>query len=200
VNKRQLKNDDFKKIENAIKYEIGKEYILIDENKQDKEKIAFHYELIAKTSADLFEKINIPVIFTENDEYKSAFEMRARVEKENKIYIFCGGSKHPFLTQKQNNTGRAVHDIYAHLICGCPFSFSGEFNAYLTQRLFYPVETWKTLYAEIPGQTAAFYYMDGFNFQQKAIEAPPEWIEKTMILKTEYENKKYKYFDDIKTV
>lgn len=158
---------------------IGEEYLVrsgksMQENSKDVERI---FRDIVAVNKELFESIPFEVVFTTEDVYSSAKEMRERVLSEGVIYIYSGWGGHPFLTQDENNIGRAVHDVFAHLVCGCPFNFEGEYTAYLEQRKWYPQHTWDVLFAEIPAQTAA-YYANGnsHDFDQRAISAPEKWI------------------------
>jgi hypothetical protein len=137
---------------------------------------------ISRVNRELFNMIPYVVQFTSEDVYSSAKEMRERVQEEGIVYIYTGWSGHPILTQEDNNIGRAVHDVFAHLVCGCPFTFEGEYTAYLEQRKWYPQWTWDVLFAEIPAQTAAYYYVGSHNFDQRAIAAPKRWMELTKSL------------------
>lgn len=166
-----------------IRTVIGLEYL--DKNvpvEEETERIKNAFQIINEINYDLFYKIPYEVIFTLDDPYTSAKHMREEVQRTGKIYIFGsdetkGYSGHPILTHGQNNIGRAVHDVWAHCVCGCPFTFEGEYTAYLEQRKHYPKEVWDVLFAEIPAQTAA-YYANGksHDFQQRAIAAPQKWM------------------------
>lgn len=170
----------------TIKLIIGAEYIHGSFDHENDEYMRKAYREINEINMELFNKIPFPVIFTKNDPYSSAKEMRKRVMEEKKIYIFTGSSEHEFLTPKENAISRAVHDVYAHLVCGCPFSFQGEYNAYLEQRKYYPGHLWHVLFAEIPGQTSAFYFTGSFDYKQRAIEAPAHWLDLCQGLKKDY--------------
>jgi hypothetical protein len=151
---------------------LGMNYLEGLYQSENTESVKRDYEIISAVNKELFKHIPYTVVFTEKDMYSSAKEMREQVQKTGIIYIYTGWSGHPFLTQEENNIGRAVHDVFAHCVCGCPFNFQGELNAYYTQREYYPKEVWATLFAEIPMQTAAFYAAGKqFNFPQRAIRA-----------------------------
>lgn len=183
-----------------IRFMIGKEYVEGVFEHEETPYIEAAFKEIARVNEELFNKIPFKVEFTEEDPYSSAKEMRESVLATGVIKIFTVFSGHPYLTQEQNNMGRAVHDVYAHLVCGCPFTFEGEYNAYLEQRKYYPEWTWKVLFAEIPAQTSAFYYMGivgdkhnplytgvgSFDYDQRAIEAPQEWLDLCEPLKRDY--------------
>jgi hypothetical protein len=165
-------------MENSLRSLIGKQYMSGKFASENSEFVAKCFREFAKVNAELFKLIPFRVEFTETDSYQSAKEMRERVIKEKVIYIFTGYSGHPFLSHDENNISRAVHDVWAHLVCGCPFSFKGEFNAYLTQRKHYPSWTWNVLFTEIPAQTAAFYHCGDFpDIPQRAFISPVQWVE-----------------------
>lgn len=158
---------------------IGEEYLVRSGKsmQENSEHVAHIFREIVEINNELFNSIPFEVYFTTEDMYTSARHMRERVLADGVIYIYSGWSGHPFLTQEENNIGRAVHDVFAHLVCGCPFTFEGEYTAYLEQRKWYPKHTWDVLFAEIPAQTAA-YYANGnsHEFSQRAISAPKKWV------------------------
>lgn len=156
---------------------LGKWYVKGNFKEENTEFVEICYKEIAKINKELMKKIPYEVIFTEKDEYKSAKEMRDRVKKENIIYIYKGNSEHKYFSEKENWEFRAVHDVFAHLVCGCPFDFKGELTAYEEQRKLYPEYTWGVLFGEIPMQTCTYYYTNGFNFNQRAIHIQKDLME-----------------------
>lgn len=144
-----------------------------NENTDD---IKHKFEEMERINLELFKAIesryNIKVVFTENDAYKSARDMRERVMNERIMYIFSGNNTHKYFTPQGNLIFRAIHDIMGHLVCGCPFSHKGEISAGLTQRHYYPKELHALLFSEIGLQTSAFYFngkkFDGI--EQRAVE------------------------------
>jgi hypothetical protein len=166
------------KMNKMIRDTIGKQYLegqgFIDHTFSHVQEA---FAEINKVNRELFDMIPYQVYFTEEDMYTSAKHMREEVQRTGVIYIYSGWSGHPILTQEENNIGRAVHDVFAHCVCGCPFTFEGEYTAYLEQRKYYPEWTWDVLFAEIPAQTAAFYVNNSsHDFAQKAIAAPAIWV------------------------
>lgn len=164
----------------AIKMSIGMDYLMGTSNCLDETNhfVQECFKEISRVNRELFQFIPYKVVFTSEDVYSSATEMRERVQKEGVIYIYDGWSGHPLLTLEDNLIGRAVHDVFAHCVCGCPFTFEGEYTAYLEQRKWYPEWTWRVLFAEIPAQTAAFYANGkSHNFPQRAIAAASVWME-----------------------
>lgn len=158
-------------------YQIGKAYVEGEFTSERTDYVKRIFEDMNKVNLELFNMIPYKVEFTEDDLYTSAVDMRRAVLETGIIKIYSGWSGHPYLTQDENNIGRAVHDVWAHLVCGCPFNFQGEYNAYLEQRKYYPESTWRVMFAEILGQTSAYYYKNDFTYEQRAFEAPSEWLE-----------------------
>ena len=164
---------------------IGARYVHGDFEEGTPE-LAAKFRKLAEINEKLFDKIPYEVRFTEEDHYSSAKEMRRKVTETGVIYIYSGGCDHDYFTPEENMKGRAVHDVFAHMVCGCPFSFHGELNAYFEQRKHYPRELWPALFAEIPMQTAAFYYTGGFDFKQRGIEAPADIMDMCEPMKKDY--------------
>jgi hypothetical protein len=166
---------------------LGKNYLTGNYESEQTAETKKAYETISTINRELFKHIPYKVVFTSNDEYASAKEMRERVQKENTIYIYNGWNGHPFLSLEDNLIGRAVHDVFAHCVCGCPFSFTGELNAYFTQREYYPKSVWNVLFSEIPMQTAAFYTANKeFSFPQRAFAATQQEMDMVEHLKKDY--------------
>lgn len=166
-------------VNEAVRTLIGMDYLNLNGGQEEETPfVKSAFDKISEVNSLLFDKIPYVVVFTSDDPYTSAAHMREEVAKTNKIYIYDGWEGHPFLTLDQNLIGRAVHDVFAHMVCGCPFTFEGELTAYYEQRKHYPRWTWDVLMAEIPGQTAA-YYANGksHKFPQRAMEAPKWWSE-----------------------
>lgn len=159
-----------------IKYEIGRAYCEDKFLGEDSQHVANVYKKIVHVTNKLFDMIPYIVDFTTDDPYESAREMRSKVKETGRIKIYTVSSPHPFISDEDNSKFRAVHDVFAHLVCGCPFTFEGEYTAYLEQRKYYDKSTWNVLFSEIPAQTCAYYYVGSFNFEQRAFEAPTTWL------------------------
>lgn len=171
---------------NDIRYKIGKSYIQDSFENEENEYTKAAYEAIKEVNKRLFDLVPYKVVFVEDDAYQTAKEMRESILATGEVKIYTGYSGHSYLNKEENAIGRAIHDIFAHCVCGCPFTFQGEYNAYLEQRKHYPEWTWKVLFAEIPAQTAAYYYNNDFSYKQRAIEAPQEWLDLCLPLYKDY--------------
>ena len=135
------------------------------------------YRRIATVTDRLFVRIPYAIDFTEDDPYTDADTMRYAVRTTGRVKVFTGGDAHAVWTREENNRFRAVHDVWAHCVCGCPFGFVGEYNAYLEQKRYYPGDTHAVLFAEIVGQVGAHDYTGGFNYRQRAFPAPRAWMD-----------------------
>lgn len=160
----------------AIANHIGKEYVnrKLEEATPEIEQI---YRDIVATTEKLFNELPFDVVFTDDDPYKSCEEMTERVRNEGVMYIYKGGSDHPYYSYEENWMGRAVHD-YHHMITGGKFNFEGEYKALMSQLKHYPEHTHSVLFSEVIGQTCGYIY-SGYkhNFPQRAIKAPWSWME-----------------------
>lgn len=155
---------------------LGNLYMNGTFEKEDTQEIKRKFELMESINEMLFQAIKsrygITVVFTEDDMYKDSKDMRTQVMASKKMYIFSGNNTHKFFSKRGNLVFRAIHDIFGHLVCGCPFSHEGEISAGLTQRYYYPKELHALLFSEIGLQTSAFYFngkrFDGI--EQRAVE------------------------------
>lgn len=148
--------------------QIGAAYIEARDASSDPE-VRRLYAQYAKETSVLFNLIRARVEFTEADPYKTAKEMREEVLRTGVMRVFSGGNDHPILTPEQNLRGRAVHDLLAHLVCGCPFTGTGEFNAFEAQAALYSVELRMLIFTEIVGQTCAYLVNSERHVEQKAV-------------------------------
>lgn len=170
----------------SVRYGIGRSYTEDYFISEGSDSVAYAYKVIEMVSEALFSKIPYEVIFTEKDPYESSKEMREHVQETGKVKIYTVSNGHPFLSQESNNRFRAVHDVWSHCVCGCPFTFEGEYTAYIEQRKYYPKSVWNVLFSEIPAQTCAYYYVGSFDFKQRAIESPIEWLDMCKGLEKDY--------------
>lgn len=171
---------------NVVEF-LGRNYLSEAYASEESDEVRAAFKTISAINKELFEHIPYKVVFTSEDHYVSAKDMRKQVSETGVIYIYDGWNGHPFLTLEENLIGRAVHDVFAHCVCGCPFDFTGELNAYFTQREYYPKHVWPVLFAEIPMQTAAFYAANKeFSFPQRAIAARDQDMMLVEHLKKDY--------------
>lgn len=151
-----------------ILLEIGRAYLAAPDVSHTKAAKNL-YALYSEWTSMLFGLLCVDVEFTERDPYPSSEAMRDEVLETCQMRIFSGGNDHPLLSPESNLQGRAVHDLLAHLVCGCSFTGTGEFNAFEAQAAIYPIECRRLLFAEIVGQTGAYLVNNGVNVAQKVV-------------------------------
>lgn len=128
--------------ERGVELFIGKEYVEIPEFPgEDSAETAALCEEIGRRHEILYEQIPAPVLWTHEDPYSDAVELRERVEEDEELLVFAGGSKPAYMSQEQNVKGRAVHDYFGHVRFGVDFSVEGEFRKWYNAKQFYPPET-----------------------------------------------------------
>lgn len=161
---------------------IGEAYVeareFVDE---DTDATRDRYGEIGQRHEILYEQIPIPVIWTHEDPYEDAAELRERVEEDDELLVYAGGSEATYMTAEQNVKGRAVHDYFGHYRFAADFSIHGEFTVWYHTKDFYPPPTRRILFTDIVAQRCAAGYLDdGFasdRFEQRAFPAPDHWIE-----------------------
>lgn len=168
--------------ESEIERRIGREYVETPAFEgEDSEEVTAQYETIARRHEILYEQIPVPVIWTHDDPYASAAELRDWVDDSGELLVYAGGGQPAYMTVEQNVKGRAVHDYFGHVRFGVDFSVEGEFRKWWNAKQFYPPETHRLLFTEIVGQRCAGGYLpEGFEssqFRQRSFPAPQRWIE-----------------------
>ncbi|WP_226041188.1 hypothetical protein [Natrinema sp. DC36] len=133
------------------------------------------YDTIARVNSVWYDRIPVPVIWTDEDPYDSFADMKESVARDNELRVFSGGSTPEHMSWEDNVKARAVHDWFGHLECDTDFSLEGEYKKFEHIKGRYPRFVRPLLFTEIVGQRAAASYYDGFGyprFTQKALFAP----------------------------
>lgn len=118
----------------------------------------------------------------DNYQYETSADMFQDMKGKHLI-VFNGGklkANHPlryttyqsgvFGDWTYNEMFRAVHDVNGHSPTQAPFeSVSGEIEAYLTHKRFYPLECWDILFSETIGQLAYHTVTGHFVPEQSAV-------------------------------
>jgi hypothetical protein len=168
--------------ESGVGHRIGEEYVETDRfPREDDTVVKMAYELLGEHHEQLYEALPVPVHWTTDDPYADAQEMFDRIDEDEEIWVFSGGSHPAFLTWTQNVKGRAVHDFFGHYQHRVDFSIKGEFRKWQAAQDWYPVATHRILFTEIVAQRCAAEYLDeGFDndrFCQRAVPAPDRWLD-----------------------
>lgn len=173
--------------EGCIGNQIGEAY-LTEKFNEDHPLVEDAYRRIAKRHEILYDQIPVPVIWTDIDPYESAEQMFERIEEDEELLVYSGGSTPRYLSYEENIKGRAVHDYFGHYRHRVDFSIRGEFMKWYHVRHYYTGgdpdphdRVRRVLFAEIVAQRcAAGYLPKGFgdpDFKQRAIVAPTSWID-----------------------
>lgn len=165
----------------AVTHRIGEEYVETDEfPREDAVVTRLAYEMLGTHHERLYDDIPVPVHWTEDNPYEDAAEMFERIDADEELWVFAGGSHPEFLNWTQNVKGRAVHDYFGHYQHRVDFSVEGEYRKWQAAREWYPVATHRILFTEIVAQRCAAAYLDGGfdnnRFCQRAVPAPRRWI------------------------
>lgn len=159
-------------------YEIGEHYAEEESVPlENTEEVEQAYNTMTSVNKELYAEIPVPVIFQSEDPYDNYEDMKETVEKEEVLRIFTGGNPPDNMTEQENWEARAVHDWHGHLSYDVNFSLEGEFWKWYRSTRLYPPEVTQLLFAEVVCQISAYYYKGGFDFEQRDIIAPSEWIE-----------------------
>lgn len=158
---------------------VGERYASMPDQSADQRVIQLYEQYAAETQA-IYDTIQVPVKFVDLDPYQDgigwpdANKMRDQVVADREILITKIGNTHPLLNADQNLRGRTVHDLLAHLVCGCDFEGQGELNAFEAQSAIYSANLRPVLFGEIVGQAAYFLSYGKFMEPQKTVLFPVE--------------------------
>jgi hypothetical protein len=150
--------------------DLGRSY-LAAKDRRSTQKARRLYRQLARETSRLFSLIRLKVEFTHDDPYPSLKVMRKQVEETGVLRVFAGGDP-VLLSREENLKGRAVHDLFAHLVAGAPFHATGEFNAFEAQAAIYSPAIRPVLFNEIVGQTCAYLANKSQHADQKVIFWP----------------------------
>jgi hypothetical protein len=91
--------------------------------------------------------------FTPDDPYASSAEMSADLAHKQ-LRVFAGGDPHPFLSQRENEQFRAVHDCFGHGAEGYQWGPRGEENAWIHHSMMFSPLAQAALTSETRGQNS----------------------------------------------
>ena len=119
----------------------------------------------------------VDVIFIDEDPYANAREMFESVYKYGTLYVYKtkAGEDHPYLTHRQNDLFRAVHDFNGHYRAHTGFDRHGEEGAWRCHSQMYSGLARKAMTTETRGQNSAMVWITGEFPAQKAILLP-DWM------------------------
>jgi hypothetical protein len=160
-----------------VKECVGEWYL--NERSRDDSSVLAAYDEIARVNREKFDHMleeGLTVVMTDEDPYRTYWDMKPDIRHRDTMKVFSGGSVPPHLTRTENTIGRAVHDRYGHYEVDRGFDFYGEFRKWDHVRDDYGTTAQRLLFTEVIGQLCAANVLDkGFespHFRQKAIVAP----------------------------
>lgn len=159
--------------------EIGEKYL----NEKgllyvDTDEVNSAYRKMIQVNEILFNQIDVPVIFQEDDPYEDYYDMRSCVEEEGKLRIYSKSNpEDSILSKDENLKSRAVHDYFGHLKYDVDFSPKGEFLKWYNSCNHYPPAVTQVLFSEVVCQTAVIHHIGSFDYKQRDSIAESELIE-----------------------
>ena len=170
---------------------IGRTYVEVDDfSTAGQMRTKRAYSQIADTVADLFDDIQVPVVFQSEDPYDDYRDMAETVAREQQLRVYNQHTDHRYFTHEEQLMFRAVHDWHGHLAADVNFRPEGEYRKWEHMCPFFDTEDQRrVMFAEVVGQVGAVFYLDdGFadpRFEQRSIIAPKWWV-RTMRDAVEY--------------
>lgn len=130
--------------------------------------------------ADILRENGVTFEAVDENPYQTYEEMVADVEQNGVLKVFkTKDGEHPFMTPEQNDTFRAVHDLFGHAEYGNTFSRHGEEGAFALHKQMYPEQAHGALVMETRAQNSALNFSEA-NVARKAAGKDPEFAEQRL--------------------
>lgn len=139
------------------------------------------YDAFIRQTEEQYEDVKrcVNVEFVEENPYEVAAQMFADIYHHNrlKVYMTRAGEGHPYLTDRQNDLFRAVHDFNGHYMAGTTFSRHGEEGAWMRHSAMYSRLARRAMTTETRGQNSVLVWLnDGKKFPEQKAILLPEWV------------------------
>jgi hypothetical protein len=134
------------------------------------------YQALNDVNKRLYVYIPVPVEPQSQDPYEDYRDMAHTVSQEQKLRIFDGGEPTQCQSYQDTIKGRAVHDWFGHLQYDVDFSIEGEVMKWHNMTDMYSDNVTQLLFTEIVGQVCVVHDTHGFDYEQKPIILPPDYI------------------------
>lgn len=130
------------------------------------------WEILRNHNNKMFKRLQskVEVVWTSDDPYETAEQMRNEVESTGKMYItteYSDGLQSGW-SKEDNWKFRAVHDYIVHIGGNHDFSLRGEIGAYNTHAKIAPPDALPALFSEVVGQVCYVTVVGEFPSVQKA--------------------------------
>lgn len=125
--------------------------------------------------------LGVVVVVWARDPYPGARAMMDELRTHRRLRIYATercGNPHPYLSDRQNDMFRAVHDAFGHAAIGQGFDADGEEGAWLAHSHMYSPLARQAITTETRGQQNALLYgsQEGFPVQKLCL-LPAEFSE-----------------------
>jgi len=111
---------------------IAQAYENLPSGKSPNYAVNVSYQRFVREVENQFRSLPIQVYYWEHSgqPYQTSRDMFKDIRCNNRMFIFCGNSSHPYLSGFENIQFRAIHDYYGHYLNSCSFNSRGEFRAW----------------------------------------------------------------------
>ena len=113
----------------------------------------------------------VKIVFVDGQPYRNETALNKDVTENKRLQISTQFNEHPLFTPEQNLKFRVVHDWYAHVAGGAPFTQRGELRAYNAQAKMTSRKALPALFTEVLAQ-AAYATVYGEFGEQKVVILP----------------------------
>lgn len=132
-----------------------------------------------------FGGLGVTVRIVDEDPYSDVGSMVDDL-RQRRLKVFASaatGNPHPYLSDRENDMFRAVHDAFGHAASGRGFDRHGEEAAWLKHSAMYSPLAHRALTTETRGQNCAliFYYQGSRFPEQKAVLLPRSFSDRASV-------------------
>jgi len=152
----------------------------------DQKTLPAYRQFVAETHQQyeyLTKNLGIKVDVTKTDPYKTAQEMMDDIRENHHLSVLSadvtGG--HPFVTSKEIEEFRAVHDAFGHAATGRDFDRNGEEAAWASHSSMYSPLARLAMTTATRGQNSAMTQIGGGFPEQKGALLSPQWSDPSTI-------------------
>lgn len=148
------------------------------------------YDAFIRQTAEQFKDVErcVRVSFQDEQPYENASWMFEDIyfRRTLKIYKTRTGEDHPYLTHRQNDLFRAVHDFNGHYRAGTGFDRHGEEGAWRCHSRMYSGLARRAMTTETRGQNSAMVWtLKGEEFPPQKAILLPTWVSEGLGTDTE---------------
>lgn len=158
--------------------EIAKDYVALPS--VDESTRAAYREFVKETHQQfeyLTKTLGVKVEVVKEDPYKDAAEMAADVHDNHHLAVLSASSTggHPFVTNREIEEFRAVHDAFGHAATGRNFDRNGEEAAWASHASMYGPLARQAMTTATRGQNSVMTQLGGGFPEQKGALLPEKW-------------------------